>query len=110
MHPTKFEIIVVNGNEVGAYLVNEEFDHYWLEMLLIDKKMQRHGLGTAIINKLQMDSEKSGKPLKLSVLKVNPAKKFYSRLGFHIYDEDESFFKMAWVYNKPIQPTQNTRG
>jgi hypothetical protein len=32
------------------------------------------------------------KPLRLSVRKVNPAKTFYSSLGFHVYDEDESFY------------------
>lgn len=110
LHPTKFKIIVVNGNEVGAYVINEESGHYWLEMILITPKMQKYGLGTAIIDKLQTDSEKGGKPLKLSVLKVNPAKEFYSRLGFHVYDEDDSFYKMAWAYNNQIQPTQKSRG
>ncbi len=79
-------------------------------MLLVSNKVQRKGLGTAIIKKLQTGSERSGKPLKLSVIKVNPAKEFYCRLGFHVYDQDESFFKMKWAYDKSIQPTQKTRG
>lgn len=110
LHPTKFTIIVVNGNGVGAYVLNEKSDHHWLEMILITPKMQKNGLGTAIIDKLQTDSVKGRKPLKLSVLKVNPAKEFYSRLGFYVYDEDDSFYKMAWAYNKPIQPTHKSCG
>jgi len=99
LHPTKFRIVIVNDDDVAAYLVNEEDNHYWLEMLLVSKKMQGKGLGTAIIKKLQSQSEKVCKLLKLSVLKVNPAKEFYSRLGFCVYDQDRSFFKMKWAYN-----------
>ncbi len=110
LHPTKFRIVIVNDNDVGAYLVNEENNHYWLEMLLVCKKMQGKGLGTAIIKKIQAQSEKNDKPLKLSVLKVNPAKEFYSSLGFCVCDQDESFFKMKWAYSKPIQPMKKSRG
>ena len=105
LHPTKFQIVIVNDADVGAYLVNEEDSHYWLEMLLVSSEMQGKGLGTSIVNKIQAETEKVGKPIKLSVLKVNPAKEFYSRLGFCVFDQDESFFKMEWAYNKPIQPT-----
>ncbi len=110
LHPTRFKIVIVRGNDVGAYLISEAPDHYWLKMLIITPEMQKHGLGTEIVRKLQAESERSGKQLKLSVLRVNPAKELYSRLGFQIYDEDESSYKMVWAYNKPIQPTQKARG
>ncbi len=77
-------------------------------MLIITPEMQKQGLGTEIVRKLQAESERSGKPLKLSVLKVNPAKELYARLGFQIYDENESIYKMVWAYNKQIQPTQKS--
>lgn len=109
LYPTKFRIVIVNNNDVGAYLINQENNYYWLEMLLISKKMQGKGLGTAIIKTIQAQTENDRKPLKLSVLKVNPAKKFYSRLGFCVYDQDESFFKMKWTYNKPTQTMQKRR-
>lgn len=103
LHPTKFKIVVANGEDVGAYLVNDVSDHYWLEMLLVSFAIQRCGLGTAIISALQDASAKGGKPLRLSVLKVNPAKAFYTRMGFHVYDEDDSFFKMAWPHDSHPQ-------
>lgn len=102
LHPTNFQIIDVNDDDVGAYIIIEEDDHYWLEMLLISGRMQGKWLGTAIINKIQAEAEESGKPLKLSVLKVNPAKGFYSHLGFYVYAQDESSLKMKWAHNKPI--------
>jgi len=103
LHPAKFKIVVVNGEDVGAYLVNDVSDHYWLEMLLVAPEIQKCGLGTAIVSSLQHASTKGGKPLRLSVLKVNPAKAFYSRMGFHVYDEDDAFFKMAWTHDGGMQ-------
>ena len=102
LHPTKFRIVVIGQDSEGAYLVNEEDDHYWIEMLLVSKKVQRKGLGSAIIKELQAESVRTGKPLRLSVIKANPAKEFYRRLGFYAYDQDESFIKMKWAYNKPV--------
>lgn len=96
LHPTKFKIVIVEGINVGAYIINNEPDHYWLEMIFISPKVQKHGLGSSIINNLQKESKKNGKPLKLSVLRVNPAKEFYSRFGFHVYDKNEDTFKMVW--------------
>lgn len=105
LHPTRFRIVIVKDDDVGAYLVNEENGHYWLKMLLVGCEMQGKGLGTAIIKNIQAEAENGGKSLKLSVLKVNPAKEFYSRLGFCVYDQDDSVFKMEWDYNKVLRST-----
>ena len=96
LFPIKFNIIVVGQSDVGAYLVNEEPDHYWLEMMLIAPDWQRKGLGSKIIRDLQETAVQNDRPIKLSVIKVNPVSEFYSRLGFETYDEDESFFKLVW--------------
>ena len=94
--PTKFDIVVVNDNDVGAYLVNEEQDHYWLEMMLIVPEWQKKGIGSQIIRGLQEMAEQNNRPLKLSVIKVNPVLEFYTRFGFEIYDEGQFFFKLVW--------------
>ena len=101
--PTKFKIIMVNNEDVGAYLLKDESEYHWLEMFFIHPKMQRAGLGSGIISCLQADSLKAGKPLRLSVLKVNPAKEFYSRHNFKVYDEDEASYKMQWVHHALTQ-------
>lgn len=103
LSPEKFKIVVVKGNDAGAYLVTEEEDHFWLEMLLISPTNQNQGIGIRIINRLKNESRKSHKPLKLSVIKVNPAKQFYLRLGFEVYEQDDAFYKMEWVYSKAIE-------
>ncbi len=94
--PDKFKIVVLDGNDIGAYLVDEEEEHFWIEMLLIQPDMQKQGVGTKILNMLQAESQKHQKPLRLNVIKVNPAIQFYSRLGFVVYEEDDAFYKMEW--------------
>ena len=96
LHPTKFNIVVVGKSEVGAYLVNEEPDHYWLEMILIVPEWQGRGLGSEIIRRLQVVAEQNDKPIKLSVIKVNLVMEFYTRLGFEVYDQDQAVFKLVW--------------
>ena len=94
--PEKFKIIALNEKDVGAFLVDEEPDHFWIEMLLVQPDMQGRGIGTKILKMLQVVSQKHQKPIKLSVIKTNPARHFYHRLGFQVYDEDDAFFKMKW--------------
>lgn len=58
-------------------------------------KFQNRGIGTKIILDL---IEKSNKPVKLKVLKVNPARKLYERLGFKVSGETETHF--GWKKDK----------
>jgi ribosomal protein S18 acetylase RimI-like enzyme len=95
--PEKFNVIVIDGKDTGAYLVNEEDDHLWIEMLLIQPDVQRQGIGTKILQMLKVESQRLQKPIKLSAIKANPAIQFYRRLGFVVYEEDDAFFKMQWA-------------
>lgn len=96
LRPTKFSIAVVGDNDVGAYLLNEEPGYYWLEMMLIAPAWQRKGLGGQIIKNLQVLAGQNNRPIRLSVIKINPVMEFYTRFDFEVYDEDQSFFKLVW--------------
>ncbi len=100
LHPLKFQVIEQNSNTIGAYLVTEKPDHYWLEMLLICSQYQQQGYGRATMKKLQLIAEQKAMPLKLSVIKANPVMDFYLRLGFKVYDQSDEFFELSWNANK----------
>jgi hypothetical protein len=36
------------------------------------------------------------KPLVLKVIKINPAKRLYDRMGFKVVHEDDATFHMQW--------------
>ncbi len=89
-----FTIAARNGIDIGAYSVQEKSDHLWLEMVLVLPELQNQGLGSKLLRRAQEAAAAKGKPLRLSVLKVNPAQRFYKRLGFQVTGEDAWSFKM----------------
>ncbi|MES3006984.1 MAG: GNAT family N-acetyltransferase [Pseudomonadota bacterium] len=91
-----FSIASRNGFDVGAYSVLEKNDHLWLEMVLVLPELQNQGMGSILLRRAQEGAGAKGKPLRLSVLKVNPAQQFYKRLGFQVTGEDAWSFKMEW--------------
>lgn len=46
------------------------------------------------MSELFREADRSDKPVRLRVLKVNPARRLYQRLGFRIVDEDETHYTM----------------
>ena len=100
--PEKFKIVIHDGNDIGAYLVKEKEDCMWIEMLIIQPLMQSKGIGTKIIEMLKSEAKNKQKEIKLSVIKLNPALEFYLSLGFKVYEEDSSFYKLEWTYNNTI--------
>lgn len=92
----KFEILMIEHNNIGGFVLEEHEDHLWLEMLLIHPGYQRKGIGAQIMKQLQRESVAKNKVLKLSVIKANPVRQFYLKLGFCQYEDDGSFYKLQW--------------
>ena len=59
---------------------------------------QGRGIGTALIMALVTEANQQRVPLTLQVLKVNPARRLYERLGFVVRDETA----MHWPMTPPI--------
>lgn len=95
--PSSFIIASVNADDVGAFSILEKNDHLWLEMIIVLPKYQSKGLGRTLLEKTQHTANEKQKPLRLSVLKLNPARDFYTHLGFHSNDEDTWSIKMEWA-------------
>ncbi|PCJ19919.1 MAG: GNAT family N-acetyltransferase [SAR86 cluster bacterium] len=93
----KFEsarIIVVDSQRIGLlkYFANEE--NYELIQMQISPQWQNRGYGAKLIEVVLKEARKADKPVILSVLKSNPAKGLYTRLGFCVIAETEQEFKM----------------
>jgi ribosomal protein S18 acetylase RimI-like enzyme len=61
---------------------------------LIDPAWQRQGYGSEIMQHIMKKAEQQKLPIRLSVLKANPALGFYQALGFTVEDEDEVRYKL----------------
>jgi hypothetical protein len=56
------------------------------------------GFGAALLRQVQASATTRGLPVRLNVLKVNPARALYERLGFVVVREDDA----RWSMESPI--------
>lgn len=89
------QIIYVQGKPAGMLKVREDVTYFELIQIQIKPEYQGQGLGEKILKDLIKRATVRKLPVQLSVLKNNPAKCLYERLGFTTYDEDENSYKMA---------------
>lgn len=90
------QIVLVGGEDAGFTAVKEYPDYIKLVAIHLLPAFQQQGTGRAIIEELLGDARKKGKPIRLEVLKDNPARRLYERLGFRIIDDsDEHIYVMS---------------
>lgn len=65
-----------------------------ISLFYIDKKYQRQGIGTEILqNQLEIDRNNNRNTV-LQVFKENPARFLYQKVGFEVYEETQTHYKM----------------
>jgi ribosomal protein S18 acetylase RimI-like enzyme len=90
----RFQIISVGSAAIGGACVVCAPDGVELEMLVIDPRFQRQGIGSDFVATLMRRAHEHGRSVSLRVLKVNPAKALYDRLGFIVVGEDAATYEM----------------
>jgi len=98
--PGEIQIIRFNGNDIGMLSVEERTDDVFLRAIEIHPEYQGKGIGTAIIHMILAAGIQKGKPVRLQVLKVNPAKELYDRLGFSVLEETATHYIMLTSISK----------
>lgn len=93
--PSACQIIVIQGQDVGAISVVRRVTDIFLSNIELLPAYQGHGIGTQIIKTLLDEAHQEGVAITLQVLKVNPARRFYERLGFSICGETTTHYKMS---------------
>lgn len=92
--PARRQVIVVEGQDVGVLQVKKTRAEIVLQNIRIAPAWQRRGLGTAIIQDILGQARYDGLSVALRVLKVNPARRLYERLGFAVTGETPTHYKM----------------
>lgn len=88
------EIIVVEGKDAGFLDVREKERERVLISIRLLPEFQNKGVGTKVIQGLLAEARAKNKPVRLQVLKINPAQRLYKRLGFEVFDETDTHFLM----------------
>ena len=92
--------IEASGELAGFLDLDEKGESIYVENIELRPESQGQGIGAAILKAVQQRAETKKVPVTLQVLKVNPARALYERLGFEHTGETETHHLMAW------RPTQ----
>ena len=92
-NPSKMNIIQVNGEDIGVLQVEERAEDVLLGNILIHPSFQGQGLGSLIIT--DVVNAAAPLPVSLSVLRPNPARQLYERLGFQVTSEEPERLHMT---------------
>ena len=87
-------IISIDGNDVGWLQVAELPTEIRLQKFFVLPQYQRSGIGTEVLSKLLATWRSTEKKIVLKVLKNNPARRLYERLGFSVIAEAGVVFRM----------------
>ncbi len=95
--PSQFQIVVVDGQDVGLVSVERRPTELFLRTIEILPEYQNRGVGSAVIKAVLAQARAEAVPVSLQVLKVNPARQLYERLGFSVVGETTTHYLMQTV-------------
>ena len=92
--PDEARIITYAGDDVGWLQTKPAEDAVFLASIYLDAPFHGRGIGTQVMQSLIDEARREGKAVTLDVVKINPARRLYERLGFRTTGEDEYKFYM----------------
>jgi len=92
--PATISIVRIQDRDVGYLKVEYHDDHVFLAGIYLDREYRDHGIGSELVVDLLNSCRNLRKPLRLRVLRPNPAQRLYRRLGFHPIEETETHIYM----------------
>lgn len=95
--PDRQQVIVLDGRDIGVIAVERKDTELFLAKIYLLPEYQNRGIGTRLIQVLLQEAFDQYLPVKLRVLKVNPARKLYERLGFKVVEEADTHYLMEAV-------------
>ena len=98
---TQVQIVTLDGTDIGWSQSIAEDDALFLGQLFVDESLRRRGIGTQLVTGLIKEAGRVGQAVTLAVVKTNPARRLYQRLGFRTTHEDERKFYMRRDWQVP---------
>lgn len=92
--PETHEIVEWEGVEIGCLKVAVRAEEIALHRVFLLPAHQNRGIGTRLVRGILAEGERQRLPVRLRVFHVNPAKRFYRRLGFVVTGETETHLLM----------------
>jgi ribosomal protein S18 acetylase RimI-like enzyme len=78
----RFDLILQNEEPVGRLYVSRTEEEIRIVDIAILPEHRNRGVGSALLQDLLEEAAADGRPVRIHVEKVNPARRLYERLGF----------------------------
>ena len=88
------QIIQYEVQDIGFLKVDRTLSPWEMVQIQILPAFQGRGFGTVILETLIEEAHACKQSISLHVLKGNPAREFYERLGFRVITEEETSYLM----------------
>ncbi len=88
------QIIEHEGRPAGLFKVARDGVDWQLIQIQLAPELQGRGAGERLIGELIAEARRAGATLSLHVLRANPARRLYERLGFRMVGEGEHEYLM----------------
>lgn len=88
-------IIQHRSVDIGRISVKEFSNYIMLDEIHLLPDYQRRGIGTLLLQELFAHAKSKQLPVRLIILRTNPAKQLYERSRFTVYHEDRERYYMA---------------
>ena len=97
------QLIVFDSERAGWMETQEDSERIYLAHIYIRPELQRQGIGTYALNALIKRAGAARKSLTLSVMKNNPARRFYEKRGFKVSGDERFKYHMVYMPENPFQ-------
>lgn len=91
---SEVRIITLDDSDIGWLQSTTREDGFFVAQLFVGTRFQGRGIGSEVMHRLIAEAAQLRQPVRLSVVKINPALRLYERLGFRVTHEDERKFYM----------------
>ncbi|WP_426756416.1 N-acetyltransferase family protein [Myxococcus sp. Y35] len=101
-HPgADHQVVCIHGQPAGRLLVARSAAEWRVVDIALLPQHRGSGAGTWLLRRIQDEAAKAGIPLRLRVLRTNPARRLYERLGFEVdavsaEETADPYVSMAW--------------
>jgi len=97
-YPAAMDSILLDeeGMAVGRLLVDRQPGRWRIVDFAVLAAHRCQGLGTLALQESQRQAAAVGAGMELQVMRFNPARRLYERLGFHAVREDAVIVEMVW--------------
>ncbi|RMG86775.1 MAG: N-acetyltransferase [Chloroflexi bacterium] len=89
-------IIEQDEQAIGRYYLHRRPDEFRLIDIALMPTHRNQGLGGAIMCQLLQEAQQAQLPVRLHVEYMNPARRFYARLGFYLVEDKGIYHFMEW--------------